>query len=593
MATEPRTLCAAFQQTAAGHPDAVALRTPDDSVSITWGEYAARVRKVAAGLAGLGVSRGDTVAIMLTNRPEFHVVDAGALHAGATPFSVYNTLATDQIDYLFGNAGNKVVITEQQFLDKLRLANTDGRIEHFVCVDGSPGDTDGAMTLEDLEASGDPDFDYDASWQAVEPSDVLTLIYTSGTTGPPKGVELTHANLMAEMDALKDYFPLSHEDKLVSYLPDAHIANRWGAHYNNMRFGIQITTVADPKQLVATLPTVRPTFFGAVPAVWYKVKAGIEAALAAEPDEKKRKIAHWAIATGTKVAWLKSEQKSVPLPLKLQHGLAERLVLSKLRERMGLDQVRVAATGASAIAPDALAFMLALGVPVLEVWGMSETSAVVTMNPPDGIRIGTVGKVVPGGSEISLAEDGELLVRGPLVMRGYRNDPERTAEAIDSDGWMHTGDIATIDDDGYVKIVDRKKELIINAAGKNMSPQNIEGAVKVACPLVMSVVAVGDDRPFVTALLTLDPDACAAYADKAGLADGSPAVLAQDDQVKALIQAGIDQANEKLARVEQIKKFTLLPTPWEPGGDELTPTMKLKRKPIAEKYASEIDALYR
>jgi len=589
MASDNRTLCAAFQRTAAAHPGAVALRTPDDSVSLTWGEYAARVRNVAAGLAALGVTRGDTVALMLTNRPEFHVVDTGVLHAGATPFSVYNTLATDQIAYLFSNAGNKVVITEQQFLEKLKLANTDGQVEHFVCVDGP---AEGAMTLEELEASGDPDYDFDAGWQAVEPSDVLTLIYTSGTTGPPKGVELTHANLMAEMDALDGYFPLSHEDKLVSYLPDAHIANRWGAHYNNMRYGIQITTVADPKQLVATLPLVRPTFFGAVPAVWYKVKAGIEAALAAEPDEKKRKIANWAIATGTKVAWLKSEQKPVPLPLKLQHLLADRLVLSKLRERMGLDRVRVAATGASAIAPDALAFMLGLGIPVLEVWGMSETSAVVTMNPPDGIRIGTVGKVVPGGSEIMLAEDGELLVRGPLVMRGYRNDPQRTAEAIDSDGWIHTGDIATIDDDGYVRIVDRKKELIINAAGKNMSPQNIEGAVKVACPLVMSVVAVGDDRPYVTALLTLDPDACTAYAAKAGLADASPAVLAQDDAVNALIQSGIDQANEKLARVEQIKKFAILSTTWEPGGDELTPTMKLKRRPIAEKYAPEIDALY-
>ncbi|WP_183093828.1 AMP-dependent synthetase/ligase [Nocardioides stalactiti] len=584
-----RTLCAAFQRTAAAHPDAVALRTPDDSVSITWGQYAARVRKVAAGLASLGVKRGDTVAIMLTNRPEFHVVDTGALHTGATPFSVYNTLATDQISYLFGNAGNTVVFTEQQFLEKLRTANVDGQVQHFICVDGP---AEGAITLEELEAAGDPAFDFDAAWQAVEPTDVLTLIYTSGTTGPPKGVELTHANLMAEMDALEGYFPLSHEDKLVSYLPDAHIANRWGAHYNNMRFGIQITTVADPKQLVATLPTVRPTFFGAVPAVWYKVKAGLEAALAAETDERKKKIANWAIATGTKVAWLKSDGKPIPLTLKLQHRLADKLVLSKLRELMGLDQVRTAATGASAIAPDALAFMLALGVPVLEVWGMSETSAVVTMNPPDGIRIGTVGKVVPGGSKIKLADDGELLVSGPLVMRGYRNDPERTAEAIDAEGWMHTGDIATIDADGYVKIVDRKKELIINAAGKNMSPQNIEGAVKVACPLVMSVVAIGDDRPYITALLTLDPDACAAYAAKVGLADGSPAVLAQDETVKALIQSGIDQANEKLARVEQIKKFTVLSSPWEPGGDELTPTMKLKRKPIAEKYASEIDALY-
>lgn len=593
MSSDTRTLCTAFQRTAAARPELVALRTADGGVEITWRGYAARVRDVAAGLARLGVGHGDTVALMLTNRPEFHVVDTGALHLGATPFSIYNTLATEQIAYLFANAGNSVVVTERQFLDRLRQANTSGQVEHFVVVDG-PADAEenGVMSLEQLESSGEEGFDFDAAWKAVRPDDVLTLIYTSGTTGPPKGVELTHANLMAEMDALDGYFPLTHDDCLVSYLPDAHIANRWGAHYSNLRYGIQITTVDDPKKLIAALPQVRPTFFGAVPAVWYKIKAGIEAALAAEPDDRKRRIAQWAIGVGTEVARRRSDGRTVPLSLQVQHRLADRLVLSRLRERMGLDRVRVAATGASAIAPDALAFMLGLGIPVLEVWGMSETSAVVTMNPPGAIRIGTVGKVVPGGTEISIAQDGELLVRGPLVMRGYRNDPERTAAAIDDDGWMHTGDIATIDDDGYVTIVDRKKELIISSGGKNLSPQNIEGAVKVACPLVLSVVAIGDDRPYITALLTLDPDACAAYAEKAGLADPSPAALSQDPGVRAFVQAGIDEANSKLARVEQVKRFTLLPTPWEPGGEELTPTMKLKRRPIAEKYAAEIDALY-
>jgi long-chain acyl-CoA synthetase len=584
-----RTLCAAFQHTAARRPDLVALRTPDNGTAITWGEYADRVRKVAAGLAKLGVSRGDTVAIMLTNRPEFHVVDTGVLHTGATPFSIYNTLAPEQIAYLFSNAGNTVVVTEQQFLPTLQKANADGQVKHFIVVDGP---ADGATTLAELEASGDADFDFDAAWQAVQEGDVLTLIYTSGTTGPPKGVELTHSNLMAEMDALEGVYDLKLTDSVVSYLPDAHIANRWGSHYCNLRYGIQVVTVDDPRQLIAALPAVRPTFFGAVPAIWYKVKAGIEAAIAAEPDDRKRKLATWAIATGTDVARRRSDGTGMPLPLRAQHLLADRLVLSKLRARMGLDRVKVAATGASAIAPDALAFMLGLGIPVLEVWGMSETSAVVTMNPPDAIRIGTVGKVVPGGTEISLADDGELLVRGPLVMRGYRNDPGRTAEAIDAEGWMHTGDIATIDEDGYVRIVDRKKELIINAAGKNMSPQNIEGAIKVACPMVLSSVAIGDDRPYITALLTLDPDACAAYAAKAGLADGTPEALSRDTGVQGLVQTGIDDANSKLARVEQIKKFTILPTPWMPGGDELTPTMKLKRKVIAEKYAAEIDALY-
>ncbi|MGN6160720.1 MAG: AMP-dependent synthetase/ligase [Marmoricola sp.] len=583
------TLCAAFQRTAAAHPDRVALRTPDNSVSFTWGEYAAHVRKIAAGLASLGVSRGDTVGMMLTNRPEFHLLDAGALHLGATPYSIYNTLAPEQISHLLSNAGNEVVITERQFVERLRAADVEGRIKHLICVDGPVA---GAMSVDELEAAGDPAFDFEAAWKAVEPSDVLTLIYTSGTTGPSKGVELTHANLMAEMSALEGYYPLDENDVVVSYLPDAHIANRWGVHYNSMRFGIQVVSIDDPKKLVATLPQVRPTFFGAVPAIWYKVKAGIEAAIAAEPDDRKRKLAQWAIKTGIEVAQRRSDRRPIPVALKVQHAIADRLVLSKLRARMGLDRVKVAATGASAIAPEALAFMLGLGIPVLELWGMSETSAAVTMNPPDGIRIGTVGKVVPGGTEIKLAEDGELLVRGPLVMRGYRNEPEKTAEAIDADGWMHTGDIATIDDEGYVRIVDRKKELIINAAGKNMSPQNIEGNIKVACPLVMSAIAIGDDKPYVTALLTLDPDACAAYAARVGASDASPAALAEDPQVRALVQAGIEEANGKLSRVEQIKKFSLLPAIWEPGGDELTPTMKLKRKVIIDKYATEIDAMY-
>jgi long-subunit acyl-CoA synthetase (AMP-forming) len=277
--------------------------------------------------------------------------------------------------------------------------------------------------------------------------------------------------------------------------------------------------------------------------------------------------------------------------LRVQHAIADKLVTSKIRARLGLDRVRFAATGAAAIDPEALEFVLGLGLPVCELWGMSELSCAATVNPPDAIRIGTVGKALPG-AELRLAEDGELLVRGPLVMKGYRNDPEKTAEAIDADGWLHTGDIATIDDDGYVRIVDRKKELMINASGKNMSPANIEGTVKVNCPLVGSAVAIGDDRPYVVALLTLDPDAASAFANAHGLPDASPAALADHPEVRASIEAGMKDANARLARVEQIKKFAILPDVWEPGGDEVTPTMKLKRKPIAAKYAKQIEELY-
>jgi long-subunit acyl-CoA synthetase (AMP-forming) len=425
----------------------------------------------------------------------------------------------------------------------------------------------------------------------VKPDDVATIIYTSGTTGPSKGVELTHANLISEVGATASIVPPGPADSVISYLPDAHIANRWGAHYTSMVTGMQIVTLPDIKQLVNVLPAIHPTFFGAVPQIWYKLKAGIEAQLAAEKSPAKKRLAEWAIAVGRKRARLLSDRQPLPAALRAQHALADRLVLAKIRERLGLERVRFAATGAAAIDPDALEFVLGLGLPVCELWGMSELSCAATVNPPDAIRIGTVGVALPN-AELRIADDGELLVRGPLVMKGYRNEPEKTAEALDADGWLHTGDIASIDADGYVRIVDRKKELMINAAGKNMSPANIEGTVKVSCPLVGSVVAIGDDRPYVVALLTLDPDAVAAYAKQRGLADASPAALADDPDLRATIEAGIKEANAKLSRVEQIKKFTILPDVWEPGGEEVTPTMKLKRKPIAAKYAAQIEELY-
>lgn len=586
----PRTFCEAFQSTAAARPDAVALRTPGDAVTITWREYDARVRAIAAGLAALGVGRGETVGLMLTNRPEFHLVDTGALHAGAVPFSIYNTNPPEMIAYLFGNAGNRVVITEAQFVPAVLATIAGGSaVEHVVCVDGKP---EGTMSLAELEAGADPTFDVDASWRAVTPADLLTIVYTSGTTGPPKGVELTHANLIADLEASQQVVHADGADRLISYLPDAHLANRWICHYASIVTGLQITTVAVTRDVLGALTDTRPTIFMAVPQIWYKIKAAIEAQLLTERSPVKRKLAGWAIGTGRRVAHLSTAGASVPALLHAQHRLADALVLSRVRARLGLDQVRFGATGAAPIATDALEFVLGLGIPVCEAWGMTELSAVVTVNPPDAIRIGTVGPALPG-VEVRVADDGELLVRGPIVMKGYHNDPGTTAEAVDADGWMHTGDVGSIDDDGYVRIVDRKKELIINATGKNMSPSNIEGAVRVACPLVGSAVAIGDERPCVTALLVLDPDGALAYAAAHGLTDSSPAALAADPGLRAVVDAGITAANATLSQVEQIKAYVVLPEFWEPGGAELTPTMKLKRRPIAQKYAAEIDALYR
>ena len=585
--TTPSTLCEAFQKTAAAYPDKVALRTPDDSVRYTWHQYAERVARLAAGLAGLGVSRGDTVGLMLTNRPEFHLLDTAAIHLGAVPFSIYNSLTAEQISYVLGNGGNLVMITEEQFVPVLRQAIGDTKVEHLVCIDGKP---EGTMSLDDLEDAADPSFDFDAAWKAVQPSDLLTLIYTSGTTGPPKGVELTHANLLAELEATSSYLPNGPDDRILSYLPDAHIANRWGSHYSSLYSGMQITTLDDLKQAIAVLPSLRPTLFGAVPQVWYKLKAAIDKTLAEESNPVKKKLALWAIDVGRRRARLQSDGKPVPRALAVQHAVADKSVLSAIRGKLGLDQVRAAVTGAAAISPEVLEFVLALGIPCSEVWGMSETSCVVTMNRPGAIRIGTVGQAVPCAT-IRVAEDGELLVSGPLLMKGYRNDPVKTAEAIDSDGWLHTGDIGEIDADGYVRLIDRKKEIIVNAAGKNMSPANIEGALRAACPMLGGAVAIGNDRPYNVALLALDPDALAVFAEQHGLG-GSHDELTQHPVVLDSIAKSVEEANSKLSRVEQIKKYKVLTTIWEPSGDELTPTMKLKRKPIDAKYAEEIDKLY-
>jgi long-subunit acyl-CoA synthetase (AMP-forming) len=546
------TLCEAFQITAAERPDALALRTPGGAVEISWAEYAERVRRIAGGLAALGVGHGDTVALMMTNRPEFNLVDTAAMHLGATPYSIYNTSAPDQISYLFSNADNRVIVCERQFLDVIRAADAP-LVEHVVVIDG---EVEGTVPLTDLETGGHENFDFDAAWRAVEPEDVLTLIYTSGTTGPPKGVQLTHASMMAENRGCAAVIPFPVFGRGTSYLPSAHIADRWLSHYYpSIMFGATITAVADVRQVVGVLPEVRPSAWNTVPRIWEKIKAGLEAKGIADPS-----ILSDAVKAG-------------------------------VRAQLGLDQAQWLVTGAAPIPPQVLEYFDALGLPICELWAMSELSCCATINPLDDIRIGTVGKAIPG-VELKLLDDGELLARGPLVMKGYRKEPEKTAEAVDAEGWMHTGDVATIDEDGYVTIVDRKKELIINAAGKNMSPANIEQKLKASSPLIGQAICIGDRRPYNVALIVLDPDVCAQWAQQHRLSDAALAVLAQNPDVQAEVARGVEIANSQLSRVEQIKRFTILPVDWGPGGEELTPTMKVKRKPIHAKYAPEIDALY-
>ena len=587
-AVDAPTLTEALRRTAANNPDIVAVRTPDDSVSLTWADLLERVDAVAGGLARLGLGRGDTVAIMLSNRPEFHIVDLAAVTVGATPFSIYVTYPAEQIAYLLSDAQSRVVIVEQALLGVVRDAIKDmPQVEHVIVVDGEA--PEGTIALADVEGSN-PDFDAGAAAAMVAPDDVLTLIYTSGTTGHPKGVQLTHHNIMFTARAIEEIIELQAGSRVVSWLPSAHIAERNAHHYIPVIYGGSITTVPNPRDVLSHLPQVRPNWFFAVPRIWEKLKAGLEAMQAGQPEEQRKPIQD-AIAASIERVRLRQRGAPVPEELEARVAAADVAMFSKLREMLGLDQAVTVNVGAAPTPPDVLEFFHALGIELAELWGMSETCGLGTVNRPGRVKIGTVGPPAPG-VEVMLAEDGEVLCRGEFVMLGYRNDPAKTAEALDFEGWLHTGDIGEIDEDGFLKIVDRKKELIINAAGKNMSPANIEAAIKSGSPLIGQACCIGDRRPYNTALIVLDADYAPQWAAQHGLTETSLEALAAEPDVIAAVQAGVDAANQRLARVEQIKKFTIVPGDWVPGGDELTPTMKLKRKPIAGKYEPEIEAMY-
>jgi long-subunit acyl-CoA synthetase (AMP-forming) len=404
-------------------------------------------------------------------------------------------------------------------------------------------------------------------------------------------VQLTHDNLIQAVRSFDQIIAFPNDGRVVSYLPMAHIAERNCSHYLPLMLGFTTTCCPNPREVIGYLPEVRPTWFFAVPRIWEKLKAAMEAGMEAEQDPDRKQATQWALDVGLRKVRAEQAGEQVSDELAAEHAKADEQVLSKIRGMLGLDELESLNVGAAPTPREVIEFFHALGLPLAELWGMSETTGAGACNPPDKVKIGTVGPAAPG-IEIQLADDGEVLIRGPVVMPGYRNAPEQTAEAIDSDGWLHTGDIGELDEDGYLTIVDRKKELIINAGGKNMSPANIEAKVKAASPLIGQAIAIGDGRPYNVALITLDPDVAPAVAQQYGIEDTSFENLATQQAILDEVQRGVDAANESLARVEQIKKFKLLPTDWEPGGEELTPTMKLKRKPISQKYEREIGELY-
>ncbi|HEY3191387.1 MAG TPA: AMP-binding protein [Solirubrobacterales bacterium] len=567
--------------------DDVAIRDEAREKDLSWNELRGLVQRIAGGLAKLGLEKGDTVALMLNNRWEFIPCDLAAVSLGAVPFSIYQTAAPEQIQYVVSDAKSKLAIVEQAFLDRFNEARKElPDLDHVIVVDGEGGD----HTLDEVTEM-DPEFDPAEIVEATQPDDLLTLIYTSGTTGPPKGVQLTHRNLLMVSAVVDEVIRLPERGgRVISWLPAAHVAERNAHYYLPMAAGLSVTVCPDPRKIVEFLPKVKPTWFFAVPRIFEKLKASLEAMIAGLPEEQRAQVEKGLAASLQKVQ-AKQAGEEVPAGVAEAAAQADEQFFSKLRAQLGLDEALAVNVGAAPTPLEVLEFFHAIGIPVGELWGMSETCGMGTLNPPDRIKLGTVGPPVPG-VEIKLDEDGEVLIKSDCVMPGYRNLPEKNEETFTADGWLRTGDIGEFDEDGYLKIVDRKKELIINAAGKNMSPANIESNLKAASPLVGQAAAIGNGRPYNVALIVLDPDYAPVWASQNDLEGKSVEDLAGEEKVRDAIQAAVDQANAKLSRVEQIKKFTILPEQWEAGGDELTPTMKLKRKPIDEKYAEQIEALY-
>jgi long-chain acyl-CoA synthetase len=594
-----RTLCDLLAEHAATDGDAPAMSWKRDGAwqTLSWREYAERVAEVAMGLAGLGVAKGDFVAIMAANRPEHVLADQAAVHAGATPTSFYFSLAPEQIRYVAGHCEAKLAVLEDRDMLKRwqELREDLPALQHVVLLDGAEdAEGPGVLGWDELVRRGREALAKDRSGLEelrgrVGPEDNACLLYTSGTTGPPKGVLLTHHNLLYEVTALDRLTGLPQGGSSVSYLPLAHIAERVLSIYGPLTRRSHVWFCPDPTQAVEYVREARPTLFFGVPRVWEKVRAGIQAKLAAEESERKRKIAQRAVDTGLEVVRRTQRGEAVPFGLRARHAVLERLVLAKVRHAIGLDQCSFASSAASPLAVDVAEFFAALGLPLVEVYGMTETTAVATGNRPGKVKIGTVGPAL-AGIEVRLADDGEVLVRGPINTPGYFRQPEATAALIDAEGWLHTGDVGELDDDGYLKIIDRKKELIITSGGKNLSPANIEGLLK-EHPLIGQALVYGDDRPYVVALIVLDHELVPAWAARKGL-PGDLAALAASEEVLAEVRLAVDAANQRLSRIEQVKRFELLPVEWTAESEELTPTLKLRRRIVHAKYAERIDALY-
>ena len=594
-AVSGKTICTIFADAAGKWGDRPALRWKNngDWSTLTWRDYRAQVAAATLALRSLGFGAGQFGLIMARNVPEHVIADLGIVHAGGSSISVYNTLAAEQLEYVANHSEATVAFVEDEgFLKKfLAIRSSTPHLRHLVLVRGTA--PEGVMTWDELLARGRELYEADPrsfehTWRAVGPEDTVSLIYTSGTTGPPKGVVYSHNNILWTLESVQRFWEIEPQT-LVSYLPLAHVAERFTSQWRGIHLGHEVWLCPDPNLLLPFLLEARPTFFVGVPRVWEKLMAGLRAGIAAEPEEAKRQMVQGALSASINAYRLRREGKEVPAEVAAAVERAAPL-FTLLRSKVGLDRCTTAITSTAPCRPEVHEFWAALGMPLYEVWGMSELTGPATVVPMDDHQAPSIGRPMPG-VEVRLGEDGELLVRGGNVMVGYYKEPGKTADIIDKDGWVHSGDIAEPGRNGQFKIVDRKKELIITSAGKNISPANLESLAK-SSPIIGQAVAVGDGRNFISVLVVLDPQVAPMWAKARGMEATSMAELSVDPSVVDEVRRALTEANSHLSRVEQFKRFTILPAEWSPESEELTPTMKLKRRVIHSKYQPQIEAMY-
>ena len=597
--TEGQTIPRLLHRNAVEYPDLPAITSLDieGQPTLSWLEFRTAIAEVSRGLAGLGLAAGDRMLIMAPGCPDHIVADLAATHLSAIPCTAYATLSPDQIRFVARHSAAPVVILggENELVRWRPVLDDLPAVRHVVVMDESaiPAGDDRFLSFADLRGRGrealasDPEA-FERSWQEIKPDDPLSMIYTSGTTGDPKGVVLSHRNAIHQAYAVTElHHPPMHATN-IAYLPLAHIAERELSIYLPIVWAGHVHTIADPAAVVGALGKVHPQSFFGVPRVWEKMVAGLKNMLGGVPEDRRTALlqANELLQQGYK---LRSAGKPVPAELAEKIRQTDEAALAPIRALLGLDNVLVASSGAAALPVEIIYFLAGLGIEICEVWGLSETTGAATSNSVESFRAGTVGKAVEG-VEVKVAEDGELLVRGPIVFLGYLQEDGTIADATDADGWLPTGDIGTIDEDGFVTITDRKKELIITSSGKNIAPTRVEGLLK-EHPLIGQAVAIGDDRPYVTALIVLDDEIAPGWAAANGV-EAAPDELADHPAVRAELERAVESANSRLARIEQIKRYHVLPKAWTPESGELTPTLKLKRRVINDRYSADIEALY-